>query len=136
MQILIYAAMLVAALVSVVMGLDIVSTAPVRVAVRPPVEIRHEATPVSPAVPSPPPVAVQRPAQQQPVSQQPAAAPAPSVAQQPMPQIYQPEQTTAQSQEQPAACNVAACTAAYRSFTASDCTYQPSEGPRKLCTRK
>ncbi|MDP2412007.1 MAG: BA14K family protein [Pseudolabrys sp.] len=32
-------------------------------------------------------------------------------------------------------CDVNACTAAYRSFTASDCTYQPSNGPRRLCTR-
>jgi len=32
-------------------------------------------------------------------------------------------------------CNVAACTAAYRSFTASDCTYLPTGGPRKLCTK-
>lgn len=34
-----------------------------------------------------------------------------------------------------ASCNVAACAAAYRSFTASDCTYQPLEGPRRLCTK-
>jgi hypothetical protein len=32
-------------------------------------------------------------------------------------------------------CNVDACTAAYRTFTASDCTYQPIGGPRKLCTK-
>ncbi len=32
-------------------------------------------------------------------------------------------------------CNVAACTAAYHTFTASDCTYQPVGGPRKLCTK-
>ena len=29
-------------------------------------------------------------------------------------------------------CNIEAC-AAYRSFRASDCTYQPVEGPRQLC---
>jgi hypothetical protein len=33
-------------------------------------------------------------------------------------------------------CNVAACTAAYFSFRASDCTYQPSNGPRRLCTKQ
>ena len=33
-------------------------------------------------------------------------------------------------------CNVDACTAAYRSFTPSDCTYQPTGGPRRLCTKK
>jgi hypothetical protein len=32
-------------------------------------------------------------------------------------------------------CNVEACTAAYRSFHASDCTYLPTGGPRKLCTK-
>jgi len=32
-------------------------------------------------------------------------------------------------------CNVNACSAAYRSFTPSDCTYQPSNGPRRLCTK-
>jgi hypothetical protein len=32
-------------------------------------------------------------------------------------------------------CDVQACERAYRSFTASDCTYQPSDGPRRLCTR-
>ena len=32
-------------------------------------------------------------------------------------------------------CDIRACSAAYRSFDASDCTYQPFEGPRRLCTR-
>jgi len=32
-------------------------------------------------------------------------------------------------------CNVDACTAAYRSFTSADCTYQPTNGPRRLCTK-
>lgn len=36
----------------------------------------------------------------------------------------------------PPNCNVDACTAAYRSFRAADCTYQPSEGPRRLCTKQ
>lgn len=34
-----------------------------------------------------------------------------------------------------AACNVAACSQAYVSFSASDCTYQPYDGPRQLCTK-
>lgn len=33
------------------------------------------------------------------------------------------------------ACNVRACSRAYRSFRASDCTFQPYEGPRKLCEK-
>jgi penicillin-binding protein 1A len=32
-------------------------------------------------------------------------------------------------------CHIRRCAAAYRSFRASDCTYQPYEGPRQLCTR-
>ena len=35
----------------------------------------------------------------------------------------------------PPSCDVAACAAAYHSFRASDCTYQPFEGARRLCTR-
>jgi len=34
-----------------------------------------------------------------------------------------------------AQCDLAACSAAYFSFPASDCTYQPYQGPRRLCTR-
>jgi len=37
--------------------------------------------------------------------------------------------------ESEARCNVDTCTAAYRSFRPSDCTYQPSNGPRRLCTK-
>ena len=32
-------------------------------------------------------------------------------------------------------CDVRACDRAYRSFRTSDCTYQPYDGPRRLCTR-
>ncbi|EYD74477.1 Multimodular transpeptidase-transglycosylase [Rubellimicrobium mesophilum DSM 19309] len=32
-------------------------------------------------------------------------------------------------------CHIRRCAAAYRSFRASDCTYQPFMGPRRLCTR-
>jgi hypothetical protein len=34
-----------------------------------------------------------------------------------------------------AACNLSACAASYRSFRASDCTYQPFDGGRRLCTK-
>ncbi len=34
-----------------------------------------------------------------------------------------------------ARCNANACAAAYRSFNPSDCTYQPSDGPRRLCVK-
>jgi hypothetical protein len=32
-------------------------------------------------------------------------------------------------------CDVDACAAAYRSFRASDCSYMPSSGARRLCTK-
>jgi len=34
-----------------------------------------------------------------------------------------------------APCDIQACTASYRSFRSSDCTYQPYDGPRQVCTR-
>lgn len=34
-----------------------------------------------------------------------------------------------------AQCHVDACAHAYISFNAADCTYQPSQGPRRLCTK-
>jgi BA14K-like protein len=34
-----------------------------------------------------------------------------------------------------AKCNVSACERAYISFSAADCTYQPTQGPRRLCTK-
>jgi hypothetical protein len=35
----------------------------------------------------------------------------------------------------PPNCHVEACKAAYFTFSAADCTYQPSNGPRKICTK-
>jgi len=32
-------------------------------------------------------------------------------------------------------CNIQACERAYRSFRASDCTFQPYDGPRRLCEK-
>ncbi len=32
-------------------------------------------------------------------------------------------------------CDVEACKRAFFTFTPSDCTYQPSDGPRRLCTK-
>jgi hypothetical protein len=33
-------------------------------------------------------------------------------------------------------CNQQACAEAYRSFDATDCTYLPSTGPRRLCNKR
>jgi len=35
----------------------------------------------------------------------------------------------------PNRCDVAGCSAAYQSFRAADCSYQPMEGPRKVCEK-
>jgi penicillin-binding protein 1A len=35
----------------------------------------------------------------------------------------------------PQSCNVSACSRAYRSFRAEDCSYQPYRGARRMCTR-
>jgi hypothetical protein len=35
----------------------------------------------------------------------------------------------------PLTCNARACASAYQSFQASDCTYQPNNGPRRLCKK-
>jgi hypothetical protein len=45
---------------------------------------------------------------------------------------------TAQAQATPVAsdkCDIRACSDAYQSFRASDCTYQPFDGPRRLCNK-
>jgi BA14K-like protein len=64
----------------------------------------------------------------------PVAAVTPPVALEPaLPPIMAPEPVAA-AQATPK-CDVAACGAAYFTFTASDCTYQPSDGPRRLCTK-
>jgi len=63
-----------------------------------------------------------------------AAANAPAADQPPAATSDQP----AAAQEQaspPPSCDVEACTRAYRTFRASDCSYIPSFGVRKLCTK-
>ncbi len=44
-------------------------------------------------------------------------------------------QTQAEIQPTQNRCDVRACSDAYVSFRASDCTYQPYEGPRRLCEK-
>ena len=91
---------------------------------------------------STPPAVAQQPAQQA-VAQQPAQ-PAAVAPQQPAPAqqaSVTPQAGEQTAQAQPAVqqtsgkCNVQACSASYQSFRASDCTYQPFDGPRRLCTR-
>ena len=47
----------------------------------------------------------------------------------------QPPSTNGQSSSEQAGCAVSLCERSYRSFRASDCTYQPYGGPRQYCTR-
>jgi hypothetical protein len=48
----------------------------------------------------------------------------------------QPRQNDATATAAPnSSCNVQACASAYRSFRASDCTYQPFDGPRRVCDK-
>jgi hypothetical protein len=49
-------------------------------------------------------------------------------------QMNEPAAPAAADAPQPK-CDVTACTQAYHSFRASDCTYQPSFGARRLCTK-
>lgn len=52
-------------------------------------------------------------------------------------QAYAPQPKQNESTATPAGnrCNVQACASAYKSFNASDCTYQPFDGPRRVCTK-
>lgn len=101
------------------------------------------------AIPPPPPAVVARVEPrtvvrpEAPVATPPAAAPVkPAAAPAPGPLDQQPASLVASGPGTAAAappsaprCDVDACASAYRSFTAADCTYQPSDGPRRLCTK-
>jgi penicillin-binding protein 1A len=48
----------------------------------------------------------------------------------------EPEEPASAGGPAPAFCDVSACAAAYRSFRASDCSFQPADGgPRQICER-
>jgi len=133
MRLAVYGAVLVITLGSVLLGLDWLS-APMS-----PMADTEAGLHAPPAV-RPPPAAVARP-----TATPNAAIGAPIV----LPRLVAPAApnapAAAATQLAPAApvaapepqaqCNVDACTAAYRSFRASDCTYLPSGGQRKLCAK-
>lgn len=62
-------------------------------------------------------------------------APPPQDAPRPNATVQTDEPAAPAAEAAPPKCDIAACTAAYRTFTASDCTYAPSFGVRKLCTK-
>jgi BA14K-like protein len=134
MRLAVYGAVLVITLGSVLLGLDWLS-APMS-----PMVDTEAGLHAPPAVrPPPAPVAVSPVAPNAPIGapivspslvapSAPSAPPA-ATAQTPPP-IAAPDPQVPQVQ-----CHVEACTAAYRSFRASDCTYMPSVGQRRLCTK-
>ena len=129
MPFLIYVAVFLAALVSVLMGLDRVAP-PAR---SPSAQSRA----VEPPRPMPGPPVQRAEGTSQPAPRQPAApVNVPELPPQP-PIIADQPDTTAQSTEDPApsGCNVPACSTAYRSFRASDCTYMRLSGARVLCKK-
>jgi hypothetical protein len=98
-------------------------------------KVEPKPAPVKVVVPAPP--KVQGPNQKQIAAVNPARQPVPNAAT--TPPIMVPEQTPGQSSapdaSEQAKCDVAACSAAYRSFRTSDCTWQPFEGPRRFCDK-
>ena len=93
-------------------------------AARPPPRPEPKAEAKAETAPQPAPVAAAAPprAAETVAVAQPEPAPAPIAA---------PEPVAAAAPK----CDVDACALAYRSFTSEDCTYQPLDGPRRLCTR-
>lgn len=121
-----YCGVLLVAAASVVFGLDWMSA---------PMPPMPDVKNVVFVPPPPPPPRVAQPAAPSPVvpsAQAPAAA-APGSTQNPT-AANVPAPPPAIAAPRPA-CDVAACAASYRSFRESDCTYNPSFGPRRLCTK-
>jgi hypothetical protein len=51
------------------------------------------------------------------------------------PRVADQEEKAEAALAQAPTCNITACAAAYRSFDPVDCTYQPYEGPRRICEK-
>lgn len=92
-----------------------------------------EQTTQAQAAPAPHQTTAVEPQQQQPPQPVAAAAPVAPVTQAKAepPQVASLTQPTVQQTANH--CDIPACAAAYNSFRASDCTYQPFAGPRRLC---
>jgi penicillin-binding protein 1A len=125
-------AVLAVAVSNVVFGMDWVGE-------RPPVRPVAAVTGVSEApVPASPPVQAVSPAPPAASSGPPLIsnpAPPPQAAPRPSATVQTNEPAEPAAEAAPPKCDIAACAAAYRTFTASDCTYAPSFGVRRLCTK-
>ncbi len=159
MSFLIYFFVLMVSAASVLFGLDLMNSPlpntpnvpigrSVQIAAQPPAQERQKRvadesalTPVYPTEPSKPKVQAETSGagmQEQAKLTPPAAAAAP-VAQTPLPQPAPEAKTESAATVQPGmqqavnSCNVQACGAAYYSFRAADCSYQPAAGPRRAC---
>jgi len=94
-----------------------------------------ETAQASPQVPAGPPI-LSAPAMDAPTATITPAVVTPVVAKsEPKAETKSDTKTEIKSEPQQAQnqCNIAACGGAYRSFRASDCSYQPVEGARRLC---
>jgi len=133
MRLAVYGAVLVITLGSVLLGLDWLS-APMS-----PMADTEAGLHAPPAVrPPPAPVAVTPVAPNAPIGApiMPPKLVAPAVPSAPATTAAQtPSAPPIAAPEPQVQCNVDACTAAYRSFRASDCSYMPSVGQRRLCTK-
>ncbi len=130
MPFIVYLAILMAAVFSIGLEWDAL--------VEPSAATRHEIRAVtelgSPPRPAAPASGAAAPAVQAAV---PAAAPAVAAAPAAVnaAESQPPAAAVATQAPAPPPCDIDACTSAYHSFRASDCTYQPNEGPRRLCTK-
>lgn len=88
--------------------------------------VQNQAEPAQQSQPVQAPQSHTQPAQQ--------ALLAPPQQQSPQQQVT-PAQPTPVTQPSAAKCDITACAAAYRSFNAADCTYQPFEGARRICDK-
>jgi hypothetical protein len=132
-------AVLAVALCNVVFGMDWVAERP---AVRPLAAVTGVTEPpmlASPPIVASPPVQAARPeppaAAGSPPKKGNTAAPPDRGATRPPAAAQTNAPAAPAAAETPPKCDIAACTEAYHSFTASDCTYMPSAGVRRLCTK-
>jgi hypothetical protein len=126
MRVTFYSAVVLVAAGSVVMGLDWMS------APMPPMPTPKNVV-FAPPPPPPPPRVAAAPTPAPGADQNPPVIPAPVASVAAPAPVAPPAAATAAAAK--IRCDAGACAAAYRSFRESDCTYNPSSGPRRLCTK-